>query len=255
MLKTLFVSGTRPEAIQALPRHPAHEVAAGGVRRSRRRHRAASSDARSGARDFSRHAGLRSQFDDPRPGACFFDCAHRCRARASSYLDSDPASFTCRAIRRPRSAARSRHFTHASPWVISKPGCARGSRPAFSRRDESRRYRTARRPFIPPRQKAPGGNLLRENVAPETIHVTGNSGIDALLHVRDRLAAGELTDASRARPANRANARETSDRRHGASSREFRQRLREHLPGTAPGDRASAEMLEHRPIRCTGIPM
>ncbi len=37
------------------------------------------------------------------------------------------------------------------------------------------------------------GNLLRENVAPETIHVTGNSGIDALLHVRDRLIAGELT--------------------------------------------------------------
>jgi UDP-N-acetylglucosamine 2-epimerase (non-hydrolysing) len=36
------------------------------------------------------------------------------------------------------------------------------------------------------------GNLLRENVAPETIHVTGNSGIDALLNVRDRLASGEL---------------------------------------------------------------
>lgn len=36
-------------------------------------------------------------------------------------------------------------------------------------------------------------NLLRENVAPETIHVTGNSGIDALLHVRDRLIAGQLT--------------------------------------------------------------
>ena len=35
-------------------------------------------------------------------------------------------------------------------------------------------------------------NLLRENVAPETIHVTGNSGIDAVLHVRDRLASGEL---------------------------------------------------------------
>src|SRR5437762_13317945 len=26
-------------------------------------------------------------------------------------------------------------------------------------------------------------NLLREDIAPETIHVTGNSGIDALLHV------------------------------------------------------------------------
>jgi UDP-N-acetylglucosamine 2-epimerase (non-hydrolysing) len=35
-------------------------------------------------------------------------------------------------------------------------------------------------------------NLLRENVAPETIHVTGNSGIDALLNVRDRLESCEL---------------------------------------------------------------
>jgi UDP-N-acetylglucosamine 2-epimerase (non-hydrolysing) len=35
-------------------------------------------------------------------------------------------------------------------------------------------------------------NLLHEGVAPERIHVTGNSGIDAVLHVRDRLVAGEL---------------------------------------------------------------
>jgi UDP-N-acetylglucosamine 2-epimerase (non-hydrolysing) len=35
-------------------------------------------------------------------------------------------------------------------------------------------------------------NLIRENVAPETIYVTGNSGIDAVLYVRDRLASGEL---------------------------------------------------------------
>jgi UDP-N-acetylglucosamine 2-epimerase (non-hydrolysing) len=36
-------------------------------------------------------------------------------------------------------------------------------------------------------------NLLREGVAESTIHVTGNSGIDAVLNVRDRLASGELT--------------------------------------------------------------
>jgi UDP-N-acetylglucosamine 2-epimerase (non-hydrolysing) len=36
------------------------------------------------------------------------------------------------------------------------------------------------------------GNLLREGVAPGLVHVTGNSGIDAVLNVRDRLAAGEL---------------------------------------------------------------
>lgn len=35
-------------------------------------------------------------------------------------------------------------------------------------------------------------NLLREHVPPQAIHVTGNSGIDALLHVRDRLISGEL---------------------------------------------------------------
>src|SRR5580692_11270328 len=40
------------------------------------------------------------------------------------------------------------------------------------------------------------GNLLRETIAPETIHVTGNSGIDALLHVRDRLVSGELTGSA-----------------------------------------------------------
>lgn len=38
-------------------------------------------------------------------------------------------------------------------------------------------------------------NLLREGVTPETIHVTGNSGIDAVLHVRDRLISGELKGA------------------------------------------------------------
>jgi UDP-N-acetylglucosamine 2-epimerase (non-hydrolysing) len=36
-------------------------------------------------------------------------------------------------------------------------------------------------------------NLLREGVADSTIHVTGNSGIDAVLNVRDRLASGALT--------------------------------------------------------------
>jgi UDP-N-acetylglucosamine 2-epimerase (non-hydrolysing) len=35
-------------------------------------------------------------------------------------------------------------------------------------------------------------NLIREGVAPERVHVTGNSGIDAVLHVRDRLVSGEL---------------------------------------------------------------
>lgn len=36
------------------------------------------------------------------------------------------------------------------------------------------------------------GNLLAEGVAPASVHVTGNSGIDALFYVRDALDAGKL---------------------------------------------------------------
>jgi UDP-N-acetylglucosamine 2-epimerase (non-hydrolysing) len=38
-------------------------------------------------------------------------------------------------------------------------------------------------------------NLLREGVPADAIHVTGNSGIDAVLNVRDRLQSGELPAA------------------------------------------------------------
>jgi len=37
-------------------------------------------------------------------------------------------------------------------------------------------------------------NLLREGVAAESVFVTGNSGIDAVLYIRDRLVSGDLTD-------------------------------------------------------------
>jgi UDP-N-acetylglucosamine 2-epimerase (non-hydrolysing) len=36
-------------------------------------------------------------------------------------------------------------------------------------------------------------NLLREGVHPSSIHVTGNTGIDAVLQVRDRLVSGDLS--------------------------------------------------------------
>ncbi|HTM74413.1 MAG TPA: UDP-N-acetylglucosamine 2-epimerase (non-hydrolyzing), partial [Pseudolabrys sp.] len=36
-------------------------------------------------------------------------------------------------------------------------------------------------------------NLLKEGVAPDRIHVTGNTGIDAVLHVADELKDGRLT--------------------------------------------------------------
>lgn len=41
-----------------------------------------------------------------------------------------------------------------------------------------------------------GQNLLREGVDPATVFVTGNTGIDAVLHVRDGLASGALTVAN-----------------------------------------------------------
>lgn len=39
------------------------------------------------------------------------------------------------------------------------------------------------------------GNLRAEGVRDESIHVTGNTGIDAVLHIRDALASGKLTAA------------------------------------------------------------
>jgi UDP-N-acetylglucosamine 2-epimerase (non-hydrolysing) len=41
--------------------------------------------------------------------------------------------------------------------------------------------------------EAAAHNLRNEGVPDEAIHVTGNTGIDAVLYVRDRLASGELT--------------------------------------------------------------
>jgi UDP-N-acetylglucosamine 2-epimerase len=38
-------------------------------------------------------------------------------------------------------------------------------------------------------------NLLREGIRSDAIHVTGNSGIDAVLHVRDRLVSSDLAGA------------------------------------------------------------
>ena len=40
--------------------------------------------------------------------------------------------------------------------------------------------------------EAAAENLRREGVAPDSIHVTGNTGIDAVLYVRDGLAEGKL---------------------------------------------------------------
>jgi UDP-N-acetylglucosamine 2-epimerase (non-hydrolysing) len=43
-------------------------------------------------------------------------------------------------------------------------------------------------------------NLLREGIAPERIEVTGNTGVDALLQIRDRLEKGELTGLDQTLP-------------------------------------------------------
>lgn len=45
--------------------------------------------------------------------------------------------------------------------------------------------------FAPTRRAA--DNLIADHVPPELVHVTGNTGIDALLHVRAQLESGSLT--------------------------------------------------------------
>ncbi len=68
-------------------------------------------------------------------------------------------------------------------------------------------------------------NLLRENIAPATIHVTGNSGIDALLYVRDRLISGELRGDAGSGFVGEPIFRQTADRGNRPSPRELRRRL------------------------------
>ena len=63
--------------------------------------------------------------------------------------------------------------------------------------EEMNRILTSRLATIhfPPTEQA-AANLLAEGVAPEAIHVTGNTAIDAVLHVRDKLAAGHLSETA-----------------------------------------------------------
>lgn len=58
--------------------------------------------------------------------------------------------------------------------------------------------RMARLHFAP--TEAAGRNLAAEGVDPALIFVTGNSGIDAVLHVRNRLETGELPGLTSFRP-------------------------------------------------------
>ena len=70
------------------------------------------------------------------------------------------------------------------------------------------------------------GESARENVAPKTIHVTGNSGIDAVLNVRDRLVSGELTARQTRQLAwIRSASGKSSDRGDGAPAGELRRRI------------------------------
>ena len=78
------------------------------------------------------------------------------------------------------------------------------------------------------------GNLRAEGVPADSIHVTGNTGIDAVLYVRDGLEQGTL----RGRRLDGAGSFEETDRRHGASPGKFWRWIRAHLPG-AGEDRRS----------------
>jgi len=81
-------------------------------------------------------------------------------------------------------------------------------------------------------------NLLEEGVAPEAIVVTGNTVIDALLSVADRLQCDPAGEADgNGVPVPRSI--EEAHPRHGAPAGEFRRGVREHLPG-ARRDRFAA---------------
>ena len=72
---------------------------------------------------------------------------------------------------------------------MSKPACAPATctRPGPKRRTASSPARWRDWHFAPTATSR--GNLLGEGVAPETIHVTGNTVIDALLQVREQIVA------------------------------------------------------------------
>ena len=73
-------------------------------------------------------------------------------------------------------------------------------------------------------------NLRREGVDPASVHVTGNSGIDAVLYVKAALESGELT----APAFGPIGPRPQTDRCDCASPREFRRGIRADLYGAWP---------------------
>ena len=68
-------------------------------------------------------------------------------------------------------------------------------------------------------------NLRREGVDPDRVHITGNSGIDAVLYVKAALESGQLTAPASGRLARFAQ----TDRSHRSSPGELRRRVRADL--------------------------
>jgi UDP-N-acetylglucosamine 2-epimerase len=66
-------------------------------------------------------------------------------------------------------------------------------------------------------------NLLREGIRPESIQVTGNTGIDAVLSIYDGIERGRLSGLSLSRHT------QEVDRRNGTSKGEFWRSFRAHL--------------------------
>jgi UDP-N-acetylglucosamine 2-epimerase (non-hydrolysing) len=195
MLKVLFVFGTRPEAIKLCP-VILHLLARPGQFLTRvcvtAQHR--------GMLDQVLNAfGVKPDWDLNlmQPGQTLFQSTARILSALEPVLEAerpavvlvqgDTTSTLCGALAAFYARVAVGHIEAGlRTWDLQQP---------FP--EEMNRVLTARITdlhFAPTASAA--GNLRAEGVAPERIFVTGNTGIDAVLYVRDGLAAGRLPGAA-----------------------------------------------------------
>ena len=248
MKRILFIFGTRPEAIKLCSRHSLHADLESRTRRQSLCDGPAPRDAGPGAGVFRGAPGIRPGPDDsgsnpgPESPPGRSPRSTRCSKR---YVRTWPS---CRATPPPPWRAPWPRSTGTSLWRTWKPDCA----PATSTHpfpEEMNRLVTGRLAAL---HFAPTAgarrNLLVEGVPGDRILVTGNSGIDAVLHVAAALEQGRL---ARARVA-LAGHIEEADRGDGAPAGELRRRLRAHLRRSRPAG-ADGPMCKLC-IRSTAIP-
>jgi UDP-N-acetylglucosamine 2-epimerase (non-hydrolysing) len=191
VIKTLFVFGTRPEAIKLAPvvrflrEHPAHFDARVAV----------TAQHRDLLDPVLEAFAIRPDHDLNlmQPGQSLFESTSRIIAALEpvfaaekpdvAIVQGDTTTTFCGAL-----AA----FYKRIPVAHVEAGLRTGD-PYQPFPEEINRALTTRLAALhfPPTSKS-AENLVRENVDPSTIVITGNTGIDAVLQVRDALEKGEL---------------------------------------------------------------